>query len=251
MDFIKLRFVDLIDILFFVLFSYLIIRLFRGTRAGFMLFGIFFFITLIAISFLLDLTGTKMFFSGLKKIGLVAFIIIFQPEIRKFLTNIGRLPLVKILEEGEKIENMINILVKSAFSLRDRGYGAIIVIQGKMGLDDYTDKALFLDAQVSEPLFIAIFNPASPIHDGACVVKGDRVKYVRCILPLSDSHQIDASLGTRHRASIGITEISDSFVIVVSEEKREVSFAYQGKLIRKVTKDTLRRNLELFFKGRI
>ncbi|MEN3045386.1 MAG: diadenylate cyclase [Candidatus Hydrothermales bacterium] len=250
MDFLNLRVIDLFDILFFILLSYLVIRLLRGTRAGFMLFGVFIFLFLVALSYLFDLTGTKMFFSGLRKIGFITLVIIFQPEIRRFLANFGRLPLVRIIEE-EKIENIINILVKSAFSLRDRGYGAIIVIQGRMELDEVTDKALFLDAKLSEPLFIAIFNPASPIHDGACVVKGDRVKYVRCILPLSDSQQIDASLGTRHRASIGITEVSDSFVIVVSEEKREVSFAYQGRLIRKVTKDTLWRNLELFYKGRI
>ena len=120
-----------------------------------------------------------------------------------------------------------------------------------MGLNEYTDKALFIDAKLSEPLLLSIFNPLSPMHDGACVVVGDRVKYVRCILPVSDSPLIDPSLGTRHRAAIGITEQSDSFVIVISEEKREVSFAYQGKLIKKVTRDTLRRNLELFYTGKV
>ncbi|MEO0283546.1 MAG: diadenylate cyclase CdaA [candidate division WOR-3 bacterium] len=252
MDFLNIRIFDLIDILILSFFSYFIIRLFRGTRAGFMFLGVFILLLLAFISFIFDLAGTKLFFNGLKTIGLIAFIIIFQPEIRRLLTSFGRLPLLKGEKiKEEKIEEIINILVKASFSLRDKGYGAIIVIEGKMVLSEYTDKALFVDAKISEPLFLAIFNPISPVHDGACVIKDDRIKFVRCILPVSDSPLIDISLGTRHRAAIGITEQSDCFAIVVSEEKREVSFAYQGKLIRRATRDTLKRNLEVFYKGRL
>jgi len=252
LDFLHIRFVDVIDISLLSLFSYFIIRLFRGTRAGFMILGLFIFLSLALLAYILDLTGTKLFFSGLKTIGLVAFIIIFQPEIRRLLASFGRIPVLRsFTEQSKELEDTIQILVKSSFSLRDKGYGALIVVQGRMGLNEYTDKALFIDAKLSEPLLLSIFNPLSPMHDGACVVVGDRVKYVRCILPVSDSPLIDPSLGTRHRAAIGITEQSDSFVIVISEEKREVSFAYQGKLIKKVTRDTLRRNLELFYTGKV
>ncbi len=214
--------------------------------------GILLFLFLAILAYMLNLTGTKLFFSGLKTIGLVAFIIIFQPEIRRLLASFGRMPILRgFTEQSMTYEDSIQILVRSAFSLRDKGYGAIMVIQGKMGLNEYTEKSLLIDAKLSEPLILSIFNPLSPLHDGACVIMNDRIMYVRCMLPLSDSPQIDPALGTRHRAAIGLTEQSDAFVIVVSEERREVSFSYQGRLIRRVTRDTLRRNLELFITGKL
>jgi diadenylate cyclase len=251
-DFIDFRIVDIIDILFLSVFAFLVLRIFRGTRAGFMIIGIGGFLLVALLAYILDLAGTKFLFGGLKTIGLVAFVIIFQPEIRRLLSSFGRMPVIgKRDTEKSSQQEVIEILVKSSFSLRDRGYGALIVIQGKIGLTEYTEKALYIGAKVSEPLFLSIFSPLSPLHDGACVVVRDRIEYARCMLPLSDSPHIEPSLGTRHRAAIGISEQSDCFVIIVSEERREVSFAYQGRLIKRITRETLRRNLELFFERTI
>ena len=165
--------------------------------------------------------------------------IIFQPEIRKALATLGSNPMIRAFSKGESSVT-VSKLVQTAFSLRDRGLGGLVVIERKASLREFIEESgVSLDAEVSAPLIVSIFTPPSPLHDGAVIIKSGRIIGARVVLPLSDNPDIDPSLGTRHRAAIGITEVSDSVAIVVSEERRSIRTAAEGKLSAPHTKESL------------
>jgi diadenylate cyclase len=222
---------------------YQILKFVKGTRAIQMIVGLVFVLVFALIANMWQLQGLKWIVDGVKTIWIVAFVIVFQPEIRRALTNIGRTRLVRFFLK-ETREETVEELVKAAQNLSERGLGAIIVIKRRVGLKGYLETGKSLEAKISSDLLVTIFSPYSPLHDGAAVIDGDMIIGAGCILPLSLNPSLEVSVGTRHRAALGITEESDAVVIVVSQETREISFAQKGRLLRGLDTSSLQRNLE-------
>lgn len=243
MHLISFTALDFIDIAIVSFIFYHILRFIKGTRAIQMIIGLAFVLLFALVANMWQFQGLKWIVDGVKTIWIVAFVIVFQPEIRKALTNLGKTRLVRFFLKETREEN-IDELIESSKTLRNRGLGGLIVIKRNVGLKGYLETGRALEAKVSSDLIVTIFSPYSPLHDGAVVIEGDTIIAAGCILPLSSNPSLDVKVGTRHRAAIGITEETDAVVIVVSEETREISFAQKGKLIRGLDAVTLKRNLE-------
>ncbi|MCK4235323.1 diadenylate cyclase CdaA [candidate division WOR-3 bacterium] len=243
MQFINFTTLDFIDIVIVSFVFYQILKFVKGTRAIQMLIGLAFVLLFALIANMWQMQGLKWIVDGVKTIWIIAFVIVFQPEIRRALTNIGRTRLVRFFLK-ETREEIVDELVRSAKTLSERGLGALIVIKRRVGLKGYLETGKSLEAKVSSDLIVTIFSPYSPLHDGAVVVDGSTIIGAGCVLPLSLNPLLDISVGTRHRAAIGITEETDTVAIVVSHETREISFAQKGKLLRGLDTASLKRNLE-------
>lgn len=243
MHFIHFTLLDLIDILIVTFIFYQILKFIKGTRAIQMIVGLAFVLFFALIANIWQLQGLKWIVDGVKTVWIVAFVIVFQPEIRKVLTNIGRTRLVRFFLK-ETSEETINELVKTAEELSTKGLGGLMVIKRRVGLKGYLETGKAIEAKVSSELIVTIFSPYSPLHDGAVIIDGNNIVAAGCILPLSMNPSLNVSVGTRHRAAIGVTEETDAVVIVVSEETREISFANNGKLIRGMDTVSLKRNLQ-------
>ncbi|MEO0232135.1 MAG: diadenylate cyclase CdaA [candidate division WOR-3 bacterium] len=245
-SFLKFNFFDFIDILLTSILIFYFLRLFKGTKVPQMLLGIIFILLIAFAAYIFDFDSLKWIIQNIKTIGLIAIIIIFQPEIRRALSLFGRTPIIRYFfgERSKDVEGIVDEIVAASFTLRDRGFGALIAIERKLGLKEYIEKGgVYINAEVSAPLIVTIFTPPSPLHDGAIIIKGKEIVAAGCILPLSESSEIDPALGLRHRAGIGITEVTDAICIIVSEEKREVSLAINGKLYKNMDKRNLKANL--------
>lgn len=254
MGFLRFTLKDLIDILIVWAVTYQVLKFFRGTRASYMLFGILFLIVVALAAQLLNLLALSWIMGALKTIGLVALVIIFQPEIRRALIVLGRNPTwQRIFQAGEpEAEVPLQEIVNAVFYLRDRGLGAILVLEGRMLLQEYVEETgTVLDARLNSRLLLSIFLPQSPLHDGAVIIRGDRVLAAGVLLPLSANPALDPELGTRHRAAIGITEVSDAISIVVSEERRVVRIAYHGTLTEPLAREDLESRLVILLGGRV
>lgn len=239
MGFIHITVKDLVDILIVWILAYEFLKLFRGTRATYMFLGLLLIVIIALIAQFFNLLALNIIIGAFETIGLVALVIVFQPEIRRALLIIGRHPTFKgIFRLEERV--IIPEIVKAAFSLRDRGLGGLIVIERKMGLREYIEESgVELNAKISAPLIVSIFTPPSPLHDGAVIIRGDSIIAARVLLPLSDDPTLDPSFGTRHRAALGISAVSDAVAIVVSEERKSVRTAVQGTLSPPHTRDSL------------
>ncbi len=251
MDFLKPGINDIIDILIVAFIFYQILKLFRGTRASYMLWGILVILFFAFLAQFLNLVALKWLISAVETIGLIAIIVVFQPEIRRALMELGRNPRIRSLFlRGVHEPIPVEEIVKAVFDIRDRGLGAIIVIERQIGLKDYiTDSGVEIDAKVNAPLIVSIFVPPGPLHDGAMIIRGSRIVGARVLLPLSDNPEISPDFGTRHRAALGITENSDAVAIVVSEERKAVRTAVSGSLTPPHTRSTLKKFLLNYFSG--
>jgi diadenylate cyclase len=180
--------------------------------------------------------------SSLKTVWVIAFVIIFQPELRRALASLGHRRILRRFFTVEET-GVIPEIIKSTTRMADKGIGAIIVLEKDMGLKNYIETGTKIDARVTAELLETIFTPTSPLHDGAVIIQNDRVAAAGSILPLTQDQRLSAALGTRHRAAIGLTEETDAIVIVVSEETHAISYAQAGKLKRKIDTNTLRSDL--------
>jgi diadenylate cyclase len=234
--------VDVIDVLIVTFLLYKLFTLMRGTRAVSMFFGLIVLFVLSVLAEWLNLMALNWIISSLKTVWVIAFVIIFQPELRRALASLGQRGfLSKFFTVAET--GVIPEIIKSAQRLSDKGIGAIIVLEKDMGLKNYIETGTKVDARVTAELLETIFTPPSPLHDGAVIIQNDRVAAAGAILPLTTDQRLSAALGTRHRAAIGLTEETDAVVIVVSEETHAISYAQGGKLKRKIDINTLRTDL--------
>jgi len=234
--------VDILDIIIVAFLFYRLFLLIKGTRATQMFIGLF---VLIILSFFvqwLNLNALNWILSSLKTVWVIAFVILFQPELRRALTQLGQNRImgffIKVEESGTVSE-----IVKACHQLIQNRLGAIIVIERDVGLRNYIETGTPLDAKVTSELLVTIFTPPSPLHDGAVIIEKSRLLAAGCILPLSQNPRLAKSLGTRHRAGLGLSEESDAVVIIVSEETASISLAVGGKLKRKLDINTLRNDL--------
>lgn len=233
---------SILDIMVVSYIFYKFYMLTSETRAEQLLKGILFIVLLIPISSLLNLTTLNWILNKTLTIGVLSFIIIFQPEIRKALEHIGRSAFNDrhILEDEEKMDEVITQIVNSVENLSKSRTGALIVIEQTTGLGDIISTGTKLDSVVSTALLENIFVVNTPLHDGASVIRNDRIAAAGCFLPLTTNNVINKQLGTRHRAAIGISEISDALVIIVSEETGVISLVVNGNLTRYYTKERLK-----------
>ncbi len=245
--FLPIRAIDIIDIVVVAFLLYQFFKFVKGTKATPILVGLAVFFIVSFIARWLDLKGLSWIMSSILAVWVVAFVIVFQPEIRNVLARIGRQRSIKFflkVEESPIIKEIVDAVKKMA----EEKIGALILIQKGIGLKDIIDTGVRIDAQVNSSLLRTIFFPDTPLHDGACVIQGDSLVAAGCVLPLSENPNLGGKYGLRHRAALGISEQSDAICIVVSEETGKISFAYKGKLVTRVDIEILKRSLERIFK---
>lgn len=229
---------DIIDILATSIFIYYVLLLIRGTRAVQILTGVGVLVALLAIASIFHLYLMSAILQLLVVGAAVSLPIIFQPELRRGLEQLGRGGLWNMRDEPRESRRVqdpsITKLADAAFLLAGTRTGALIVIEQQSGLKDFIESGTFLDARLSIELLLAIFNPRSPLHDGAVIVRGPIVEAAGCFLPLAEPRPGERRIGTRHRAALGLSEQTDAVVVVVSEETGAISVARLGKLSRPI-----------------
>ena len=248
----KIGIIDIIQIALIAFFVYQFMVWIKYTHAYTLLKGILVVLLFILIAYIFRMNTILWIFSNLASTLIVGVIVIFQPELRKVLEQLGQKRIMASLipfDAGKEVkerftDKTISELVKACFDMGEVKTGALIVIEQNELLTDYIRTGINLDAILTSQLLINIFEHNTPLHDGAVIVRGDRVVSATCYLPLSDSMTLSKDLGTRHRAAVGISEVSDSLTIVVSEETGKVSIAMRGQIYRNVNADFLRGKLK-------
>jgi len=235
---------DLLDIAVVAVLIYELLLLIRGTRAMQMALSGAFLIALFFLSEWLDLETVNWLIRNLATYVVFAIIVLFQADIRRALAHFGRAQFFKYFERASSDDETLEELVVAASTLAARKIGAIIVVERQIGLRNYIEGGIPLDAMVTYDLLASIFNTGSPLHDGAVIVQGDRIAAAACFLPLSVNPRVSRELGTRHRAALGLTEENDAVAIVVSEESGAISLAIGGGLERGLSIDALQRRLQ-------
>ena len=227
--FLTVTLIDVVDLLLVSWLFYRVYMYFKGTRAGQMLAGMIF---LMLASFLFNafgLSASSWLVNQFQTVWVVAFVILFQPELRRLLIYVGQTRFFqRIFRVGTS--RTIVAIVEAAIQLQERHWGGLIVIQRETGLRSYKEQGTQLKAEVTTPLLLSIFNPSSPLHDGAVIIQNDIIDAAACILPLTESTMIDPEMGTRHRAALGISEETDAIVVLVSEEKARISVVEDGRI---------------------
>ena len=257
---------DIIDISIVAYIFYKIFMFIKDTRAAQVLKGILFLLVATQISNTFKLHTLHWILVNALEFGVIAALIIFQPELRAGLEHIGRTKFNFLMKNGpntpeESFNKTIEEIVESLYSLSRQKIGALIIMERQTKIGEIINTGTSIDGEVSRQLLINIFIPNTPLHDGAVVIRDSQVKAAACFLPLTESKDLSKDLGTRHRAAIGVSEISDCISLIVSEETGDVSIAKAGKLYRNISKDRminiLRSNLKAktdeksFFKGGI
>ena len=235
-----------LDVLLVALIFYALLRLFRGTQAVQLLRGI---LVIVLLIFLITSQVNLPAFGWLVRNSLpallVAIPVIFQPELRRALERLGRAAPFLFPREEQRAAHLIRELSGAVLSLSERRHGAIVVLEGETGLQDYVETGVKVDGQVTAPLLLSIFYPGTALHDGAVIVRADRIVAAACVLPLTEEPL--GGLGTRHRAAVGITKQSDALALVVSEETGIISIARRGGIARRLDEKRLQRVLEAFY----
>ena len=220
--------IDLIDLLLVSWLFYKVYIYFKGTRAGQMLAGL---VLLMLGSFLFNafgLSASSWLVNQFQTVWVVGFVILFQPELRRLLIYVGQTRFFQRIFRVGTSRTILSI-VDASVNLQERGWGGLMVIQRETGLRSYKEQGTQLKAEVTAPLLVSIFNPSSPLHDGAVIIQNDLIDAAACILPLTESKMIDPDMGTRHRAALGISEETDAIVVLISEEKSKISVAEDGR----------------------
>lgn len=251
LDSVNFGVIDLVEILILSFLIYHILVWIRETRAWTLLKGMLLLLCFIAVAYIFEMDTIKFIISKGLDLSLMALVVIFQPELRRALEQLGEkkiieslIPFDSVREVKERFsDKTINELVKGTVEMAKEKTGALIVIEQNETLSEYERTGIALDSLLTSQLLINIFEHNTPLHDGAIIVRGNRIVSATCYLPLSDNMALSKELGTRHRAGVGISEVTDSLTIIVSEETGAISMASKGKLTRHVSADELRQRL--------
>jgi diadenylate cyclase len=246
----RLGWTDVVDILLVALIFFWLLYLVRGTRAVPLLRGVIFIvIVVVLLSSFIELLAFGWLIERALPALLVAVPVVFQPELRRALEQLGR-PGALLgwrTGTGEILEHALSTITEAAKTLAERHQGALIVLERQTGLQEFVESGVRLDADISYELLITIFNPKTTLHDGAVIVREGRVLAAACVLPLSTAFLADRQLGLRHRAAIGVTEESDAIGVVVSEERGTISITHNGRIIRNLDAKRLEKVLRAFY----
>jgi diadenylate cyclase len=240
--FLPIRLIDILDITIVSVIFYLVYTRIKDTRAMQLLYGLVLLLGAALLAAWLKLNALNTVINFFSSVWLVGIIIIFAPELRRLLIQIGQWRTINIFYRPSEVK-YIDDIVTAARVLSEKQHGAIMVIARDSQLGAIIDTGTGLNADISYELLATIFIPGSPLHDLAVVISGERIVAANCLLPLTDNRDVDRSLGSRHRAALGITEESDAVAVVISEETRQISLAVDGRLIRNLSPAELRNNL--------
>ena len=248
----RITWTDIIEIVIIAFVIYNVMVWIKNTKAWVLLKGIIIVVIFALIAYILNLKTILWIAGKTISVGIIALVIIFQPELRRALEQLGRKKILFGLfrfndgrEKGERFSSKTaEEIVRACFDMGAAYIGALIVIEQDMVLEEYEKTGITVDGLVTSQLLINIFEHNTPLHDGAVIIRGDRVVAATCYLPLSDNNNLNKALGTRHRAGVGISEVTDSMTIIVSEETGKVSVAVGGELIHDIDADSLRNKLE-------
>ena len=232
---------DLVDILIVSYVIYKLIMLVQGTRAVQLLKGIFVVVSAWVLSIWFNLYTLQWLMNQMFTFGVLGLIVIFQPELRRALEQLGRGRLFtrSSVEEEQEYRDDISEVIKACNYMSKRRIGALIVFERETGLNDFIESGTMLHSKISSELLINVFTPNTPLHDGAIIVRKNVVMAAGCYLPLSENPFISKELGTRHRAAIGMSEISDAISVIVSEETGQISLAMNGQIVRDIKEEAL------------
>ena len=244
-----------VDVLIVAVFIYYVLALIRGTRAVQLLIGVLVLVLIYWTATLLRLTITTILLQALFALALVAIPVVFQPELRRALGQLGQLgPLNRLLVPGseEEVEGIVDELVRAALLISEAKHGALIVLERATGLQDYSETGVPVNGKLTAELLASIFMTRSPLHDGAVIVRGARILAAACLLPLEETAERTVHrYGMRHRAALSISAQADAIVIVVSEETQAISIAAGGRIIGALDEERLRRVLTSLLRSRI
>ncbi len=249
----QLNWMSALDILVVALMFYVLLIIVRGTQAVNLLRGIIVLVMLVVVmSGLFQLRAVSWLLRATLPALLLAIPVIFQPEIRRALNSLGRAGTwLTFRGHQEQVQEVINCIVTASDRLTQSRHGGLIVIEREVGLQEYVDTGVLLDARPSAELIVQLFHKDTPLHDGAVVLRGDHLVAAACVLPLStDARIAERRHGLRHRAAIGVTESSDAVAVVISEETGGISVAYNGRIIRRLTPKRLGNILAAFYQPR-
>ena len=245
---------NLLDVLIVAVFIYYLLVLIRGTRAVQLLLGVLVLVGVYGIAVLLQLRLTQFVLQALFAFGLIALAVVFQPELRRGLGQLGQLgPLNRLLAPlpDEEVDLMVDELVRAALLISEAKHGALVVIERATGLQDYSETGVPVNGKLTAELLASIFMTRSPLHDGAVIARGGQILAAACLLPLEDTHERTHRYGMRHRAALSISAQTDAVVVVVSEETGGISVASNGRMIGGLDEERLRRVLASLLRSRI
>ena len=248
----RITWTDIIEIVIIAFVIYNVMVWIKNTKAWVLLKGIIIVVIFALIAYILNLKTILWIAGKTISVGIIALVIIFHPALRRALEQLGRTKILFGLfrfndgrEKGERFSSKTaEEIVRACFDMGAAYTGALIVIEQDMVLEEYEKTGITVDGLVTSQLLINIFEHNTPLHDGAVIIRGDRIVAATCYLPLSDNNSLNKALGTRHRAGVGISEVTDSMTIIVSEETGKVSVAVGGELIHDIDADSLRNKLE-------
>jgi diadenylate cyclase len=247
--FLSVSFIDIIDILVVAFIIYKLYTILRGTIAAQIFLGLMIIMLFKFAAEAVHLKALNWLLKLITDVWVIAFVILFQPEIRRLLVLLARNPVFKMFVKTE-VPEAAEIITDAAFELSQHQYGALIIIVRETGIRGYAETGETLNAKVNKSLLTSIFFPKSPLHDGAVIIKENTIEAARCTLPLSATTDIEGeSLGMRHRAGLGISEQADVIAVIVSEETGSISVAEYGKMDTGLSKDSLRQRLKDAFKA--
>jgi len=241
-DFISFRLIDLIDIAIVGFIIYQLLALMKGTRAAQMVTGLVLIFIVAFIAFWFQLEGLSWLFTNLATVGFIVLVIVFQPEIRSVLAQMGH---SRVFQYFIKVEERKSVqeIARAAIRLSELRYGGLIIIAKSVGLKNYIETGKILNSKMSSEMIITLFTPYTPLHDGAVIITGEVITAAACTLPLTQNPRYRKMYGMRHKAAIGITEVSDSVGIVVSEETGSMSITYKGYMEKEIDRAEFKQRL--------
>ncbi|MBU1707427.1 diadenylate cyclase CdaA [bacterium] len=250
--FIPVTLIDVLDVLVVTFIFWKLYQIMRGTRASQMFAGLLVLFVFAILSQVLNMSGTSWLVQSVVTVWVVAFVILFQPELRRFLMQLGQNRLVRVLFKTEGARTL-DAVARAAAQLSSRRIGGLMVIQRDSNIQSIAESGVRIQGEVTPELLLSIFHPRTPLHDGAVIITGTTLEAARCLLPLSENPDLDPELGTRHRAALGVTEEYDCVTVVVSEETGAISLAHEGKFVaRNLGEPELRDALNrLYERGKI
>ncbi len=243
-----------IDLLLVAVFIYYVLVLIRGTRAVQLLLGVLVLVGVYGLAVVLRLELTKLVLQALFAFGIIAIVVVFQPELRRALGRIGQLgPLNRLLAPlpEELVDHVVDELVRAALLISEAKHGALVVVERSTGLQDYSETGVPVHGTLTAELLASIFMTRSPLHDAAVIVRGEQILAAACLLPLEDTQERSHRYGMRHRAALSISSQTDAVVVIVSEETQGISVASNGRMIGGLDEERLRRVLASLLRSRI
>jgi len=246
-NFLQFGIKDIIDILIVSFIIYQILRLTKGTRSAQIIIGLTLIIVVAFVAYWFQLEGLTWLFSNLATVGFIVMVIVFQPELRGALAHIGQNRIFRMFVSLEQRKTLDEVS-RAAIRLAELNYGGLVVLERRTGLRNFAETGKMLNSELSSELLITLFTPYTPLHDGAVIVSGEFIIAAAASLPLTDNLRYRKLFGMRHKAAIGVTEVSDAVVVVVSEETSDISIAFNGILESKVKKSELKDRLAKYLK---